>query len=158
MNEQDEKKAKDIAWNFATGIPGLGTLLAGHAAIDDLSRASNAKTDEERSAANRSAASNALSAIPGLGTALSVGGIAYDILAPNDTAGELMDRVLGGKPQAEVDERGMGLPPRDFGDVDTWGKERDLGDVDSWPENAAPAAAPAPAAPQYPETEDGWQP
>jgi len=97
----DEDKAKDIGWNIATSIPGLGTGVALTSMGIDLV---NGMMDEDGTAAGhkkaeqdkRDAISDGISAIPLVGTVDSFVGIGYDIISSDDTWGNLTNQMLGG--------------------------------------------------------------
>lgn len=89
---------KDIGWNALTAVPMIGT---GAAIGDGIGNAINmATTDnpEVRAQSFRNIASDCISGLPLVGTVSSLGGIGYDILGwGNDTSGNLLNQVMGGK-------------------------------------------------------------
>ena len=91
-------KAKDIGWNVLTGIPLVGTVASGADMLYNAGKlAGPGQTDAEtRGDASRNIASDCLSILPMIGTASSLLGVGYDILAPNDTWGNLTGQLMGG--------------------------------------------------------------
>ena len=95
-----EDKAEDIGWNILTGIPGVGTAVAGGKALGyDLPGVLWPESKEQQQQSMRDLASDGLSAVPLVGTIDSFAGIGYDILAPDDTWGNLTNQLMGGKDQ-----------------------------------------------------------
>ncbi len=105
-------KAEDIGNNILTGIPGVGTVVNGYRVISDLATmAGGESTDPKQD--HRDLASDALGMVPLLGTVMSIGGIAYDILASNDTSSNLTNQILGGQDKYAPDhsDDGPDAPP-----------------------------------------------
>jgi hypothetical protein len=91
-------KATDMAWNVATSVPGLGTAAAGVAYGIDSYKEQAAidagdKNAQERFAHDQNA--DVVSAIPGVGTVSSFGGVMYDIMS-DETSGDLSHQLQGG--------------------------------------------------------------
>lgn len=87
-------KAKDIGWNVLTGMPGIGTaasfldIVRQEAIIDGTKNIAGGDvpgTEEIRAQARRDEIADVVSMVPGVGTASSVAGVFYDMLASNDT-------------------------------------------------------------------------
>jgi hypothetical protein len=102
-----EDKAKDIGWNVLTGIPLVGSVASGIDAIHNVGKIidpnesanlSNPEAEKAtRAQAVRDLASDAISVIPLVGTASSIVGTGYDVMASNDTWGNLTNQMMGGK-------------------------------------------------------------
>jgi hypothetical protein len=122
-------KATDMAWNFATGLPGVGTAAAGVAYGIDTYKEDAAKDAGDANAQERFAHdknTDIVSAIPGVGTATSIGGIMYDIMS-DETSGDLSHDLQGG-----------------YSDPSAKGPDPEAGG--GWnPGGASPAPTPAPA-------------
>lgn len=101
-----EDKAKDIGWNVLTGIPLVGSVASGIDMIHnvgniiDPNRNANVSDPEDekkvRAQATRDLASDCISIIPLVGTASSIIGTGYDVMASNDTWGNLTNQMMGG--------------------------------------------------------------
>jgi hypothetical protein len=115
--------ASDIGWNALTGIPGVGSVVAGVSAANDLRHVLTDDKKEDQQQAVRDMASDCISAAPLIGTISSFGGIGYDILASNDTSGNLENRALGGKDAFPADsEDGGTYKPQPAGDKTSGGQ------------------------------------
>lgn len=114
--------AADIGWNALTAIPGVGTVVSGVSAVNDLSHAVGATNDQDRQQAIRDMAGDAVSMVPMVGSAMSFGGIGYDIIS-NDTSGNLENQLMGGKDAFPADsENGGQYTPQPAGDKTSGGQ------------------------------------
>ncbi|HEY0252832.1 MAG TPA: hypothetical protein VGC41_14955 [Kofleriaceae bacterium] len=100
--------AADIGWNVLTGIPGVGTAAAGASAVNDVRHLVTDDKKEDQQQAMRDLAGDCISMIPLVGTVSSIGGAAYDVLGSNDTAGNLQNKLLGGKDAFPADSENGG--------------------------------------------------
>ena len=92
---------KDAAWNFVTGIPGLGTVVAGVAAVDDVYNLVTEDDPKKKQTAMQDLAMDMVSATPGIGTVSSVFGIMFDALSGNQTSSDFERELMGGDPEAD---------------------------------------------------------
>jgi hypothetical protein len=91
-----EDKAKDAGWNALTAMPLVGSVANGAALGTDLYTFAT-ESGEAQNQAFRDVAADGLGFVPLIGTGLGLGSIAYDIVSSDDTAGNLVNRMLGGE-------------------------------------------------------------
>jgi hypothetical protein len=115
-------KAADIGWNFLTGIPGVGTIAAGASAVNDVRHMITDKNKADKQQAFRDLGGDLISATPALGTVSSFGGIIYDVLASNDTSGNLENQLMGGKDAFPADSENGGKYKPSTGDKTSGGQ------------------------------------
>lgn len=96
-----EDKAKDFGWNVLTGIPLVGTVASAGDMLYNAGKLMGPGGDDPdtRGDAMRNIAGDCLSILPMVGTATSIAGAGYDILASNDTWGNLTGQLMGGPDQ-----------------------------------------------------------
>jgi hypothetical protein len=89
-------RASDIGWNALTGIPGVGTVVAGASMANDVRHMVTDDKKEDQQQAFRDLASDSISVVPLVGSVSSFGGIVYDMMDSSDTAGNLENQAMGG--------------------------------------------------------------